>query len=103
MSTARPAPPSLAAKRLGHLDDGDIAIGRRQVVDQRSQIVGSLAADGTAADDDDLLAREGVAAQQVVSRHDLLKALHKGRSDRLGTVGQNDLVAGIVALNILSR
>ena len=93
----------VGGKRLGHLDDGDIAIGRRQVVDQRSQIVGCLAADGAAAHDDDLLAREGIAAQQIVSRHDLLKALHKGRSDGLGTISQNDLVPGVVTLNVLGR
>ena len=93
----------VGGERLGHLDDSDVAVGRRQVVDQRSQIVSRLAADGAAAHDDDLLAREGVAAQQVVSRHDLLKVLHKGRSDGLGTIGQDDLVPGVVTLNVLGR
>ena len=34
----------------------------------------------------DLLARKSLAAQQVVSRHNLLKALHEGRSDGLGAI-----------------
>ena len=76
----------VGGERLGHLDDGDIAIGRRQVVDQRGQVIGRLAADGAAAHDDDLLARKSLAAQQVVSRHNLLKALHEGRSDGLGAI-----------------
>ena len=91
----------VGGERLGHLDDGDIAIGRREVVDQRGQVIGRLAANGAAAHDDDLLARESLAAQQVVGRHNLLKALHEGRSDGLGTIGQDDLVARVVALNVL--
>ena len=90
----------VGGERLGHLDDGDIAIGRREVVDQRGQVVGRLAADGAAAHDDDLLARESPAAQQVVGRHDLLKAPHGGRGDGLGAIGQDDLVARVVAPNV---
>ena len=93
----------VGGERLGHLNDGDIAIGRRQVVDQRGQVIGRLAADGAAAHDDDLLAREGLAAQQVVSRHNLLKALHKGWSDGLGAISQDNLVARVIALNVLGR
>ena len=103
MSTARPAPPLVGGERLGHLDDGDIAVGRRQVVDQRGQVICRLATDGAAAHDDDLLAREGLAAQQVAGRHDPLKALHEGRSDGLGAISQDNLVAGVVALNVLGR
>ena len=93
----------VGGERLGHLDNGDIAVGRRQVVDQRGQVIGRLAANGTAAHDDDLLARESLAAQQVVGRHNLLKALHEGRSDGFGAVGQDNLVARVVALNVLGR
>ena len=91
----------VGGERLGHLDDGDVAIGRREVVDQRGQVVGRLAANGAAAHDDDLLARESPAAQQVVGRHNLLKALHEGRGDGLGAISQDDLVARVVALNVL--
>ena len=93
----------VSGKRLGHLDDGDVAIGRRQVVDQRGQVIGRLAADGAAAHDDNLLARESLAAQQVISRHNLLKALHKGRSDGLSAISQDNLVTRVVALNVLGR
>ena len=76
----------VGGERLGHLDDGDIAVGRREVIDQRGQVIGRLAANGAAAHDNDLLARESLATQQVVSRHNLLKALHEGRSDGLGAI-----------------
>ena len=91
----------VGGERLGHLDDGDIAIGRRQVVDQRGQVICRLAANGAAAHNDDLLARESLATKQVVSRHNLLKALHEGRSDGLGAISQDDLVARVVTLNVL--
>ncbi len=58
---------------------------------------------GAAAHDDDLLARESLATQQVVGRHDLLKALHEGRSDGLGAISQDNLVTCVVALNVLGR
>ena len=90
----------VGGERLGHLDNGDIAIGRREVVDQRGQVIGRLAANGAAAHDDDLLARESLAAQQVVGRHNLLKALHGGRGDGLGAISQDDLVARVVAPNV---
>ena len=90
----------VGSKGLGHLDDGDVTVCRREVVDQRGQVIGRLAADGAAAHNDDLLAREGLAAQQVIGRHDLLKALHKGRGDGLGAIGQDDLVARVVALDV---
>ena len=91
----------VGGERLGHLDNGDIAVGRREVIDQRGQVICRLAADGAAAHDDDLLTRESLATQQVVGRHNLLKALHKGRSDGLGAISQDDLVTRVVTLNVL--
>ena len=91
----------VGGERLGHLDNGDVAVCRRQIVDQRGQVIGRLAANGAAAHNDNLLARESLAAQQVISRHDLLKALHKGRGDGFGAIGQDNLVTRVVALDVL--